>query len=84
MGNVSRVNAVQINYADQDVDSNRLGKFNEQYHQYKLYYSVDGKKWNLLIDKSKNKKERKREGEKTILNKYFFYNGMAFHSLFMV
>ena len=55
LGNVSRVNAVQINYADQDVDSNRLGKYNDQYHQYKLYYSVDGKKWNVLVDKSKNK-----------------------------
>lgn len=55
LGNVSTVNAVQINYADQDVDSNRLGKFNDQYHQYKLYYSVDGKKWNVLADKSNNK-----------------------------
>ncbi|MGV3657615.1 MAG: family 43 glycosylhydrolase, partial [Chitinophagaceae bacterium] len=55
LGKVSRVNAVQINYADQDVDSNRLGKFNNQYHQYKLYYSVDDKKWNVLADKSRNK-----------------------------
>jgi hypothetical protein len=55
LGNVSTVHAVQINYADQDVDSNRLGKFNDQYHQYKLYHSVDGKKWNLLVDKSTNK-----------------------------
>jgi hypothetical protein len=55
LGNVSTVNAVQVNYADQDVDSNRLGKFNDQYHQYKLYYSVDGKKWNMLVDKSNNK-----------------------------
>ncbi|MEO6328264.1 MAG: family 43 glycosylhydrolase [Ginsengibacter sp.] len=54
-GNVSTVNAIQINYADQDVDSNRLGKWNGQYHQYKLYYSADGKKWTLLIDKSNNK-----------------------------
>jgi len=23
-----------------------------QYHQYKLYYSTDGKKWNLLVDKA--------------------------------
>ncbi len=57
LGNVSRVNAIQINYADQDVDSNRLGKFNDQYHQYKLYYSTDGKKWNVLVDKSKNRKD---------------------------
>jgi hypothetical protein len=55
LGTLSTVNAIQINYADQDVDSNRLGKFNEQYHQYKLYYSIDGKKWNVLVDKSNNK-----------------------------
>jgi len=55
LGNVSTVNAVQINYADQDVDSDRLGKINGQYHQYKLSYSVDGKKWNMLVDKSNNK-----------------------------
>ncbi|MGZ3949312.1 MAG: discoidin domain-containing protein [Flavisolibacter sp.] len=55
LGNISTVNAVQINYADQDVDSNHLGKINGQYHQYKLYYSNDGKKWNMLVDKSTNK-----------------------------
>ncbi|HLF47618.1 MAG TPA: family 43 glycosylhydrolase [Chitinophagaceae bacterium] len=55
LGNVSTVNAIQINYADQDVDSNRLGKWNDQCHQYKLYYSIDGKKWNMLSDKSNNK-----------------------------
>ncbi len=61
LGNVSTVNAVQINYADQDVnfpkemDSIFLGKTIGLYHQYKLYYSVDGKKWNVLADKSNNK-----------------------------
>ena len=54
LGNISTVNAVQINYADQDVDSNRLGKYNGQYHQYMLYYSTDGKKWKVLVDKSNN------------------------------
>ncbi len=54
LGNPSVVNAVQVNYADQDVDDNRLGKWNNQYHQYKLWYSVDGKKWDLLVDKSNN------------------------------
>ncbi len=57
LGNVSTVNAVQINYADQDVDSNRLGKYKAQYHQYKLWSSLDGKKWNLLVDKSKATKD---------------------------
>lgn len=55
LGNISTVNAIQINYADQDVESNRLGKWNDQYHQYRLYSSSDGKKWNLLVDKSNNK-----------------------------
>lgn len=55
LGNISTVNAVQLNYADQDVETNRLGKWNNQYHQYKLYYSADGKKWNILVDKSANK-----------------------------
>ena len=57
LGKLSRINAVQINYADQDVDSNRLGKYEDQYHQYMLYYSVDGKNWKILIDKSKNKRD---------------------------
>lgn len=57
LGNIASVNAVQINYADQDVASDHLGKINggEQFHQYKMYYSVDGKKWSMLMDKSKNK-----------------------------
>lgn len=53
LGNVSTVRAIQINYADQDV--NFLGKPKDTYHQYKLYQSTDGKKWKLLIDKSNNK-----------------------------
>jgi hypothetical protein len=54
LGATSTVHAIQINYADQDVDTSRLGKFNNQYHQYKLWHSVDGKKWQVLVDKSKN------------------------------
>lgn len=57
LGNVSTVHAVQINYADQDVQQNRLGKWNDQYHQYKMYHSIDGKKWTALVDKSANKKD---------------------------
>ena len=57
LGKVSTVNAVQINYADQDIDTNRLGKSNNQYHQYKLHYSLDGKSWKVLVDKSQNKKD---------------------------
>ena len=53
LGAVSTVNAVQINYADQDATI--LGKDNTIYHQYKLWYSTDGKKWTMLVDKSANK-----------------------------
>jgi len=53
LGNLSTVNAVQINYADQDAEF--LGKRQEIYHQYKLWYSADGVKWKILKDKSANK-----------------------------
>ena len=53
LGNVSTVNAIQINYADQDAEF--IGKQTNIYHQYKLYSSLDGKKWTVLVDKSNNK-----------------------------
>jgi xylan 1,4-beta-xylosidase len=52
LGEVSSVKAIQINYADQD--ATYLGKQKGIFHQYKLYYSVDGKKWSVLTDKSNN------------------------------
>ena len=55
LGAVSTIHAVQINYADQDVDQSFLGKSLGVYHQYKLYYSTDGKNWKVLADKSQNK-----------------------------
>jgi hypothetical protein len=53
LGSVSTVNAIQINYADQDAEF--LGKSIGVYHQYKILESLDGKKWNTLVDKSQNK-----------------------------
>ena len=52
LGSISRVNAIQINYADQDVPY--LGKRTDIYHQYRLWKSDDGKNWTILVDKSKN------------------------------
>lgn len=54
LGAISSVHAVQINYADQDVDSAFLGKIQGTYHQYILYYSEDGTTWKMAVDKSKN------------------------------
>lgn len=53
LGEVSTVYAIQLNYADQDVEF--LGKTSGKFHQYKVYSSLDGKKWDVLIDKSSNK-----------------------------
>ncbi|HEU4470943.1 MAG TPA: discoidin domain-containing protein, partial [Flavisolibacter sp.] len=55
LGGVSTVHAIQVNYADQDATF--LGKSEGVYHQYELHYSTDGKKWQLLADKSKNRKD---------------------------
>jgi xylan 1,4-beta-xylosidase len=55
LGSLCTVRAIQINYADQDAEF--LGKSLGVYHQYRIFESGDGKKWNLLVDKSKNKKD---------------------------
>jgi xylan 1,4-beta-xylosidase len=57
LGDISTVHAIQINYADHQVDSSFLGKINGIYHQYRILSSVDGKKWTLIVDKSKNQKD---------------------------
>ena len=57
LGRVSTVHAIQINYADQNVDSSFLGKMNGIYHRYKILISSDKLNWNLLVDKSGNNKD---------------------------
>ncbi len=52
LSQVSRVNAIQINYADQDAMF--IGKQSGIYQQYEIYASLDGKKWSLLVAKSRN------------------------------
>jgi xylan 1,4-beta-xylosidase len=53
LGSVCTVMAIQINYADQDAGF--LGKSIGVYHQYRIFGSKDGRKWNILVDKSVNK-----------------------------
>jgi len=55
LGEVSTVNAIQINYADQDAWF--LGKSMGVFTQYIIYSSLDGKTWKVLVDKSKNKSD---------------------------
>jgi xylan 1,4-beta-xylosidase len=53
LGSLATVNAIQINYADQDAEF--IGKQTGIFHQYKILSSTDGKKWTTLVDKSQNK-----------------------------
>jgi len=53
LGSIATVNAIQINYADQDAEF--IGKQVGIYHQYKILSSTDGKIWTTLVDKSQNK-----------------------------
>lgn len=55
LGNVADIHAIQINFADQDVEF--LGKSENVAHQYKIWHSLDGNNWKLLVDKSQNKKD---------------------------
>ncbi len=56
LGEKSTINALQINYADQDAEL--MGKpATTTGHKYIIYSSNDGKKWDVLLDKSKNTKD---------------------------
>ncbi|MNF25744.1 F5/8 type C domain protein [compost metagenome] len=56
LGEKSTINAIQINYADQDVEL--MGKPETTAgHKYILYYSDNNKDWKILVDKSKNTKD---------------------------
>ena len=57
LGAVSTVRAIQINNADQGVDTSFLGKIPNLYHQYKIYASDDAQHWKVIVDKSNNKKD---------------------------
>ena len=56
LGEKSTIHSIQINYADQDVTL--MGKpATTVGHKYIIYTSDDGKKWKILVDKSKNTKD---------------------------
>ena len=53
LGEITTINAIQINYADQDAEL--MGKPETTTgHKYIIYSSNDRKKWKILVDKSKN------------------------------
>lgn len=56
LGEKSTINAIQVNYADQDVEL--MGKpETTSGHKYIIYSSNDGKNWKIAVDKSKNTKD---------------------------
>ena len=52
----SRINAVQINFAEHETSI--YERKSDIYYQYKTEYSLDGKNWKMLIDKSQSKEDR--------------------------
>lgn len=55
LGKIETVRAIQINYYDYHAD--QYNRAMDLYYQYRIYYSIDGKNWNLVIDKSNNDKD---------------------------
>lgn len=51
----AEVNAIQINYAENQTEI--YGRNDSIYHQYLLQYSLDGKNWKTLADKTENKSD---------------------------
>ncbi|MEZ0004862.1 xylan 1,4-beta-xylosidase [Flavobacterium sp. 28YEA47A] len=72
LGEKSTINAIQINYADQDVEL--MGKPETTTgHKYIIYSSNDGKNWKIAVDKSKNTKDVPHdyiELEKPVIARY--------------
>lgn len=52
LGKKVRVNSVQINFAEQDINPDASKE--TDYHAYKLYISNNGEDWKQIVDKSKN------------------------------
>jgi xylan 1,4-beta-xylosidase len=55
LGELSKIRAVQVNFADQDADC--LGKPTSFFHQYRILGSADEKNWFTVIDKSENRED---------------------------
>jgi hypothetical protein len=53
--NISNINAVQINFAEQDAVAK--GRRQKTYQQYVLEISDDGKQWKTLVDESQNERD---------------------------
>ncbi len=57
LGKQCRINAVQVNFAEQDATAVKRRAEDELYHQYTLEVSDDGQAWRMVIDKSTNQRD---------------------------
>lgn len=57
LGKICRINAIQVNFAEQNTTASKRRAEDELYHQYSLDVSDDAKKWKMLMDKGANKRD---------------------------
>ena len=57
LGKLCRINAIQVNFAEQNTTARKRRAEDELYHQYILEVSDDGNKWKMLVDKSANDRD---------------------------
>lgn len=55
LGEPCDVMAVQVNFADHG--TNAFGREEQHFHQYRMSASLDGRQWQMIIDKSADKKD---------------------------
>ncbi len=65
LGKSMEVTAIQVNFADQDFQKTNANSYT--YYQYFIECSQDGKNWEMLVDRTENKKDMPHE--LLILNK---------------
>ncbi len=53
LGKTCDIRAIQVNFAEQDI---KQDAFDENFEAYKLYSSQNGKDWEIVVDKTQNKK----------------------------
>ena len=52
---LKEVRAIQLNYYEHRAVQHN--KAMDLYHQYRIYHSIDGQNWELVVDKSDNDKD---------------------------
>lgn len=59
LGKVCRINALQLNFADQD--SHQLGRLRDDAYRYRVETSDDGRNWTTILDRENNTRDAPHE-----------------------